>query len=351
MDDFTRVNTVYASFFGTSPPSRATVALDLPPGIRVRIDCLAFAGSTANHERQALHVQSQSYWAPANIGPYSQAILAEERLFISGQIGLIPSSITLPTPRSLAAETALSMQHVLRVVAALRNGWEGLTQAVVYWLADAGYVDAVRKAISVYDGDQVCEFPGDFYLTAQLDIFAQVSVKLLVAVKALPKGAQIEKQVVFHTGRVWIEEEDSESEIDTKKELVLKTVEPIFEQGNLVAGNLTLCWETSQLYGTENSAGCTLICLRNEGEAYTERDVVLLGTQLKAIRLLGRCFNGALSIRIFYTVTRVRRSTGSLIRSLLKCFNKDLPPVASVPSRYVATMAQDDWDFGLVVMN
>lgn len=77
MDDFARVNSVYASFFGTSPPSRACVALDLPPGIRARIDCLAFVenGNNINSERQALHVQSQSYWAPANIGPYSQAIL------------------------------------------------------------------------------------------------------------------------------------------------------------------------------------------------------------------------------------------------------------------------------------
>lgn len=75
MDDFARVNAVYSSFFGTSPPSRACVALDLPPGIRVRIDCLAFAENAVNIERQALHVQSQSYWAPANIGPYSQCIL------------------------------------------------------------------------------------------------------------------------------------------------------------------------------------------------------------------------------------------------------------------------------------
>lgn len=26
------------------------------------------------HERGALHVQSMSHWAPANIGPYSQAV-------------------------------------------------------------------------------------------------------------------------------------------------------------------------------------------------------------------------------------------------------------------------------------
>jgi len=61
--------------FGTSPPSRACVAVDLPPGIRVRLDCLAYTEDPSKRsDRQALHVQSISYWAPANIGPYSQAV-------------------------------------------------------------------------------------------------------------------------------------------------------------------------------------------------------------------------------------------------------------------------------------
>jgi len=74
MDLFASVNAVYGSFFGTSPPARACVALDLPPSIRVRLDCVA---NLRNHsaERQALHVQGLSYWAPANIGPYSQAVM------------------------------------------------------------------------------------------------------------------------------------------------------------------------------------------------------------------------------------------------------------------------------------
>jgi diphthine-ammonia ligase len=73
MDHFNRVNTVYGTYFGTSPPSRACVAVDLPSPIRVRLDCIAYA-EDGPKERQALHVQSLSYWAPANIGPYSQAV-------------------------------------------------------------------------------------------------------------------------------------------------------------------------------------------------------------------------------------------------------------------------------------
>ncbi|KAJ3882965.1 hypothetical protein F5051DRAFT_392889 [Lentinula edodes] len=334
MDDFARVNSVYASFFGTSPPSRACVALDLPPGIRARIDCLAFVenGNNVNYERQALHVQSQSYWAPANIGPYSQAILAGERLLISGQIGLLPSSIALPSPRSLATETALAIQHADRVVAALRNGWEGHTQMAIYWLSEVGYINAVRKAIDVYDRDKV-------------------SVKLLVAVKTLPKGALVEKQVMAHTGRAWIEEEDSDYDSDEKKELVLKTVQPIFEQGNIVTGNLTLHWETSQSHDAPDSIGCTMLCLQGE---YADNDVALVGTQLRSIRFLQRCLNNMLSIRCFYNVTRNPSSIRSLISIILNSCSdrsRDIPPVTSIPSRSIATQSEDDWSIVLLIIN
>lgn len=73
MDLFARVNAVYTTFFGSSPPARACVAADLPAGLRVKLDCIAYS-ETQPVERQALHVQGLSYWAPANIGPYSQAI-------------------------------------------------------------------------------------------------------------------------------------------------------------------------------------------------------------------------------------------------------------------------------------
>ena len=73
IDLFAAVNVIYATFFGSSPPARACVSVDLPQPIRVRLECIAF---DENHpsDRQALHVQGLSYWAPANIGPYSQAI-------------------------------------------------------------------------------------------------------------------------------------------------------------------------------------------------------------------------------------------------------------------------------------
>ncbi|KAJ3971502.1 hypothetical protein EV361DRAFT_989549 [Lentinula raphanica] len=335
MDDFARANAVYGSFFGTSPPSRACVALDLPPGIRVRIDCLAYAetGSSTNAERQALHVQSQSYWAPANIGPYSQAVLVDERLFISGQIGLIPSSISLPSPCSLATEIALSIQHADRIVEVLRNGWEGFTQMAIYWLSDASHADAVRNAIKAYDGDKV-------------------SVKLLIAVKTLPKGALVEKQVMAHTGRAWVEDDDVYGD-NEQQEMVLKTVLPFFQQGDITTGNLFLHWETSRSQDALDSASCTLLCFRSGSMECTTEDVALLRTQLKQIRAVQSCFNDPLSIRYFHLNNDEEKWPDSLILDLLyECFavKKDSLPITSIPSRFIATQS-DVWLAALLIMH
>ena len=73
MDLFARLNAIYGAYFGSSPPARACVAVNLPENIRVKLDCIAYAEKKPG-DRQALHVQGLSYWAPANIGPYSQAI-------------------------------------------------------------------------------------------------------------------------------------------------------------------------------------------------------------------------------------------------------------------------------------
>jgi diphthine-ammonia ligase len=70
MADFPAANAAYVTHFPHgSPPTRACVGVRLPKGKRVELDVVA-----TTRERKALHVQSLSYWAPANIGPYSQAV-------------------------------------------------------------------------------------------------------------------------------------------------------------------------------------------------------------------------------------------------------------------------------------
>lgn len=60
-------------------PCRVCVGAPLPAGQLLQMDCLLHGWPEPTeegcfHEREALHVQSLSHWAPANIGPYSQAL-------------------------------------------------------------------------------------------------------------------------------------------------------------------------------------------------------------------------------------------------------------------------------------
>lgn len=68
MSSFPVINPMYASYFTSPlPPSRVTIS----PPIREPLHLSALISSQS---RTGLHVQSRSYWAPANIGPYSQSI-------------------------------------------------------------------------------------------------------------------------------------------------------------------------------------------------------------------------------------------------------------------------------------
>jgi diphthine-ammonia ligase len=79
----------------------------------------------------------------------------DERVYVSGQIGLIPASMTFPSPQSLAIETALCFQHadrIKRVLAANTGGdWEGHPQLILYWLANVADIPSVRAACQVYE--------------------------------------------------------------------------------------------------------------------------------------------------------------------------------------------------------
>jgi len=68
MSDFSIINPIYASYFASPlPPSRVTISTTIPESVRL-------SAIISTRPRTGLHVQSRSYWAPANIGPYSQAI-------------------------------------------------------------------------------------------------------------------------------------------------------------------------------------------------------------------------------------------------------------------------------------
>ncbi|KAH8731351.1 ATP binding L-PSP endoribonuclease family protein-like protein [Phaeosphaeriaceae sp. PMI808] len=145
MDDFTVLNLVYGQYFSdANPPSRVTIAAgdSLPTGIDVTLSIILDKNGkdhqgeiTRKTNRQGLHVQSRSYWAPANIGPYSQAISIQlphaqdnqtessEIVYIAGQIPLVPASMEIYTEDGFHGQAALSLQHLWRVGRAKNVRW------------------------------------------------------------------------------------------------------------------------------------------------------------------------------------------------------------------------------------
>jgi len=153
MADFFTVNTIYGALFDApNPPSRVTVSCgDLfskDPSINIAVYLTVHHG-LRHGQRQGLHVQSRSYWAPANIGPYSQAItipvaslasttngsdatlgVNPKLVSIAGQIPLVPATMALPAEGGLPLQLTLSLQHLWRI---------GLEMGVQWWSSAVAY--------------------------------------------------------------------------------------------------------------------------------------------------------------------------------------------------------------------
>ncbi|PYH40489.1 putative phosphatidate cytidylyltransferase [Aspergillus saccharolyticus JOP 1030-1] len=134
MSDFPLMNSIYISMFKKpNPPARATVACgdSLPEGVNVMVSAVVDLGP--RDDRQGLHVQSRSYWAPANIGPYSQAMSTpmqgfEQLVYIAGQIPLEPASMEVYGSeqtwfKGFSSRAVLSLQHLWRIGAAMHVDW------------------------------------------------------------------------------------------------------------------------------------------------------------------------------------------------------------------------------------
>ncbi|KAK2466309.1 hypothetical protein APHAL10511_001951 [Amanita phalloides] len=309
MDLFARVNAIYSTFFGTSPPARACVAVDLPSPVNARLDCIAFSERLPT-DRYALHVQGLSYWAPANIGPYSQAVMVDERVFMSGQIGLIPSSLHLPSPRSLGLETALACQHVERVskcVSETTGDWVGHAQLVVYWLSRLDHAMQVRQSILCH------KLPQDEFACA-----------LFMVVKELPKGALVEKQVLIHSDRIRrVDPDDGTISLESRR--------PVFSEGQLTLPNGEIQWQKSEAH--DASSACMVICIKGG-------DSSIISQYLRTIESFNFMLHHSISSRLFYAPS----SQVSVLQHILPS------PTTFIPCRQISTFTATDWDSVLCII-
>lgn len=113
--------------------------------------------------------------APAAIGPYSQAIFANGFLFSSGQIAINPQTGELVDGR-ITAQTKQVFANLGEVLKAAEMGFEDVVKTTVF-LADMN------------DFGQMNAIYGEFFTQ-------NLPARSAVAVKALPKGALIEIELI-----------------------------------------------------------------------------------------------------------------------------------------------------------
>lgn len=117
--------------------------------------------------------------APAAIGPYSQAVKVGDIVFVSGQIPLDPATGEM-VPGDVEAQTKRVMENLRAVLAAAGAGFEHVVRSTIY-LTNLGDFAKVNAIYGSY-------FP------------KEPPARATVQVSALPRGSQVEIDVVAHLG-------------------------------------------------------------------------------------------------------------------------------------------------------
>lgn len=113
--------------------------------------------------------------APAPIGPYNQAILSGDLLFISGQIALKPGSNEVIN-HDITEETHQVMKHLKEILSEAGMDFNNVVKTTIF-LSDMELFGQVNEIYGSY-------FKGDF------------PARETVAVKGLPKKVNVEISMI-----------------------------------------------------------------------------------------------------------------------------------------------------------
>ncbi|KAJ3150112.1 ATP binding domain 4 [Geranomyces michiganensis] len=258
---FARFNAVYAKFLGLNPPPRVTVQTSEPaPNSALQIDVVA-----SRTRKETLHVQSVSYWAPANIGPYSQAATVGEQVYTAGQIGLVPATMQLPGrgPTSFAIEKSLSLRSLARVAEAVGCSLEADVALCVAYITDYKRADEARKT-----------WESKHKIASPL---------LVVTVPGLPRGAQIEWAAFFNVPPKPVVIDSSDDEADDAVEVVqvarVSSTSMEFDKGKCQA----MSWTRGRLFSFAGSASTLSGAFPITPELIATLLITLASTALNAV--------------------------------------------------------------------
>ena len=117
--------------------------------------------------------------APAAIGPYSQAVIANKMLFASGQIPINPETGNVEA-EGIEAQAEQVMKNIGAVLIAGGCGYEDVVKTTCF-LADMADFAAFNSIYEKY--------------------FTQKPARSCVAVKTLPKNVLCEVEVIAYLGK------------------------------------------------------------------------------------------------------------------------------------------------------
>ena len=120
--------------------------------------------------------------APAPIGPYNQAVLCGDMLFISGQVAFKPGTSDLVMD-DIAAETNQVMQNLEAILAAASMHFHNVVKTTIF-LSDMSLFTQVNEVYAKY-----------FEATPQSGQMAYPA-RETVAVKGLPKNVNVEISMI-----------------------------------------------------------------------------------------------------------------------------------------------------------
>jgi 2-iminobutanoate/2-iminopropanoate deaminase len=110
-----------------------------------------FGASRRERESRSMqHTNFSTNEAPAPIGPYSQGIIANGFVFLSGQIGSDPATGVLAS--GLEAQTHLIMKNIRGALAAANSDWSHVVKATIFLTSMKDFV-AVNAIYATYLGN------------------------------------------------------------------------------------------------------------------------------------------------------------------------------------------------------
>jgi 2-iminobutanoate/2-iminopropanoate deaminase len=140
--------------------------------VAIAIIALVWITLNARDKTEAHNGPISTKNAPQPIGPYSQAVMRGNALFVSGQVAIVPATGVADTA-DISAETRRVMENIKAILAEAKMEMKDIAQVRIY-LTDLGNFKTVNEIYGSYFGD------------------GPYPARETVEVSALPKGMHVE---------------------------------------------------------------------------------------------------------------------------------------------------------------